>query len=61
MNKNTKIGFIMGVGLTVLFTIGINLLPISYVSKYKAAIGQCEAELPRNQHCKITAIPEDNQ
>ena len=25
---------------------------------YWAAIEQCEAELPRDQHCVITAIPE---
>jgi len=27
--------------------------------KYRAAIKQCEAELPRNRHCVITAVPEE--
>ncbi len=29
------------------------------VPKYHEAINICEAELPRNQQCVITAVPEE--
>ena len=32
-------------------------LPNEDAQAYNAAIEQCEKELPRNQRCKITAIP----
>ena len=28
---------------------------------YKEALNECEKNLPRNKHCVITAIPEDNK
>ena len=48
------IGTILGIILTL-------YLPIS--ETYRTAnqsLDQCEAELPRSQHCVITAIPEMN-
>jgi len=47
----------------VLFIFGAflgHVLPIngSIYSDGKEAMARCEAELPRNQHCVITAIPE---
>jgi hypothetical protein len=28
---------------------------------YKEALNECEKNLPRNKHCVLTAIPEDNK
>ena len=28
---------------------------------YKEALNECEKNLPRNKHCVITAIPDDNK
>ena len=44
---------VIGAGITMLYH-------KPAISGYWAAIEQCEAELPRDQHCVITAIPEVN-
>ena len=44
------------VPIFVLFLV-INNLPGTPTSKYRAAIEECERTLPRNQKCKIIAIP----
>jgi predicted DNA-binding transcriptional regulator len=52
------IGFLFGTAWVI-----VSLIP-SYASleKIKKEVGktieECEKNLPRNQHCKITAIPE---
>jgi quinol-cytochrome oxidoreductase complex cytochrome b subunit len=42
----------------ILFVLFLNL-PFTDNSKAQKAIQDCEKNLPRNQHCKITAIPEE--
>lgn len=50
-----KLGFILG------FTVAIVImaLPSSDASLYRKAIDECEKTLPRNQHCKVMGIPEE--
>jgi len=48
---------------TVIFA---TLLIVTVVSglvfaPYKEALNECEKNLPRNKHCVLTAIPEDNK
>lgn len=52
--------FVMGVfvGL-VIFTVLLRIIPASNVYKYIAAIEACENSLPRDQNCKINAIPKE--
>jgi hypothetical protein len=54
-----NIQFVLGVLVTFAFVIIISILPASKISKYNAAINECELKLPRSQQCTITAIPED--
>lgn len=49
------IGFVFGVLLTVI----VANLPFSKLYKYNSAIKDCERNLPRELHCIITAIPND--
>lgn len=37
------------------------MLMMGYHFKAKDALLECERELPRNQHCIITAIPEEHE
>ena len=48
------VGFMWAI---ILFVILLHL-PFTVNSVAKMAIEECEKNLPRNQHCKITAIPE---
>jgi hypothetical protein len=51
--------FVMGV-LVVTCVLGFALAITSYnYSMSREAIAECEAKLPRNQHCVLTAIPEE--
>jgi hypothetical protein len=52
----TKNIFIQGFTLGFLFAIILNCLPFSDRSKAIKAINECEKNLPRNQHCILTAI-----
>lgn len=55
MNKNLiEIGVLM-VMCIVFFALGVN----SEESYPDSLIKQCEQTLPRDQHCKIIAIPEN--
>ena len=57
--------FFIGYFVGVIFLAGIlgiyNLSPDTLVGATNAAIEQCEAELPRNQHCIVTAVPEGRE
>ena len=44
--------------LTIIWVLSF---PGTLHSRAKAAIEECELTLPRNQHCIITAIPENQQ
>lgn len=37
------------------------VVPSSAVQQYRTAIEQCEAKLPRNQHCKVIGVPITNE
>ena len=50
------LGMVIGVALSA----STRLIPNSVLYTYYEVIKQCEAELPRDQHCVITAIPEVN-
>lgn len=50
------------VGFVVAAFLSESIIHKSEQEAYKAnrdLIQQCEAELPRNQHCKLTAVPEE--
>lgn len=49
------VGISFGIILFVLFL----HLPFTTISVARKAIEECERNLPRNQHCKISAIPEE--
>jgi len=57
MNDKFLVGFVwffMG----IIFCILINSLSSSLLEKAKTAIENCEMHLPRDQHCKLIAVPE---
>lgn len=58
--KETLGTLFMG-GLIVLFVLvaAIDLSPTSYKNIVETAIKECEKSLPRDQHCKIIALPID--
>ena len=47
-------GFFVGVALML----GLSLLPSATHRIYMEAKAECEKPLPRDQHCKIIAVPE---
>lgn len=53
--KAAGIGAFLGV---LIFTILLMVTP-SNLNKYHQALRKCQAELPRDQRCIITAIPDD--
>ena len=55
MSNDEMIGFIGGVCVGAGFCIILNALPSSYAEKARLAVEQCEAALPRNETCVITA------
>lgn len=51
-------------GIIVGFSIGamsITALNTSYFGKMNGIIAECEATLPRNEHCEFIAIPIDKE
>ena len=50
--------FALGLAVGVAISVGFSSLPMSPLRIYKEAKAECEAPLPRDQHCKIIAIPE---
>ena len=48
----TIIGLVIGVYFMWVFNLSVN----HFYDKQQQKIQKCEAELPRNQHCKITAV-----
>lgn len=52
--------FIVGVLLGILLTVvTYEFLPVSTVVKADSVIELCELDLPRTQHCILTAIPKE--
>lgn len=49
---------LIGTVLGIMFACVMDEFFDSRVVGYKQAIAQCEATLPRTQHCKITAVEE---
>ena len=54
MNEDTFVGLFMAVILFFGFSGAFHAMHISDAEK---AIAECQASLPRDQHCKVTAIP----
>lgn len=50
-----SLGFVVA---TVVIGIMANL-PFSNVTKYNAAIKECEKTLPRDQHCKVIGVVDN--
>ena len=46
---------------SVIMAVFLAYVPGSVIQKYHKAIDVCEAELPGNQQCMITAIPETKE
>jgi len=57
MDKTTGLFLMAGIFAGIVSTL-VFFKPL--IRGYQIAIQQCEAELPRSQHCVITAIPEMN-
>jgi len=45
-------GFVIG----CIFCVLLNLIPWSYTQQAKVAMRECERNLPRTEHCVITAV-----
>lgn len=61
MSNDELIGFVGGVFVGAGFCIILNALPSSYSAQGATAIQACEANLPRDQVCVITAVPADKE
>ena len=51
--------FLGGVLAVLMLMAAIDLSPTSYKNIVDNAIKECEKSLPRDQHCKIVALPID--
>ena len=51
--------FFGGLVAIVVLIVAINLSPTSYKNIVDNAINECEKSLPRDQHCKIIAVPKE--
>jgi hypothetical protein len=57
MNREIFGSFLMGVAIGFIVLLLLSSLPGTYPTMAREAIEKCEAELPRNQNCILTAIP----
>ena len=53
------IGLILGLGLSLILFVSLGT--VNLANRAYKVIEQCQAELPRNQSCKLTAIPESKE
>jgi hypothetical protein len=52
--------FLLGAFVAILVLVGlIDVSPNSHKNIVENAIKECEKSLPRDQHCKIVALPVD--
>ncbi len=61
MNNSNPAGFfLLGIftGI-IIFSMSLMVIPGTKLKTAETAIEECEKTLPRNQHCIITAIPEE--
>ncbi len=60
MNENTIWAFFIGVmcGVYLLMML-IAFIPDTWYAQAKVAIAECEKSLPRDQHCKLTAVRKE--
>ena len=54
-------GFIVGVAVMTIISSLITTRPGSFASQAHEAIKNCERDLPRSEHCILTAIPESQK
>lgn len=45
----------------ILLTVLVSESPTSYHNIVTKAISECEKSLPRDQHCKIIAVPQEKE
>lgn len=58
--KDTLATFFLGAFIAILVLVGlIDVSPNSHKNIVENAIKECEKSLPRDQHCKIVALPVD--
>jgi uncharacterized membrane protein len=53
------IGILVGFIIMVITFFTILVAPSGLYSRTQLAIGECERSLPRNQHCKIIAVIDE--
>ena len=57
MNGSGVGSFIAGIGIGLIAAWVLLAMPDSKISRYDIAIDECQQSLPRDQVCKITAVP----
>jgi hypothetical protein len=50
-----------GIIVGFMFALALNSLPSSYHTLARDAVKECEKSLPRDQTCKIIAVPKETQ
>lgn len=59
-SETVPISIMFGIIIGIMFTVVLyEFLPASTKVKADSVIELCEQNLPRNQHCVLTAIPEE--
>ena len=54
---NDKLGlFLCGIIAGWFIASIINVLPFSYAGMYRSAIAECEKSIPRDKHCKVIGV-----
>ena len=58
MSSEEKVSFMTGVFVGAACLVLLMQLPGVYFGEAEVAMTECEKSLPRDMHCKITAVPE---
>ena len=61
VSDGEKSAFFIGMTVAAAVFIGLEYLPWSYHNIVNIARDACEQDLPRDQHCKIIAVPEETK
>jgi len=59
--KDSIASFFFGILVGLLFAVFLSSLQGSWMQLAKDAVQQCEKSLPRDQHCKVIAVPADKE
>ncbi len=58
MNDTLK-SLLLGGVIGFLLSVAMSHLPFAYAAKYRAAIEECEKSLPRDQHCIVVGVKNE--